>query len=219
VTAVAKLRVNITMSLDGYVAGPEQSREHPLGKGGEALHTWMVVTSSFREQHGSGEGGTTGLDDERAAAWNENVGAGIMGRNMFGPVRGPWGDEEWRGWWGENPPYHYPVFVLTHHARPPLEMEGGTTFHFVTDGIEAALDRAVEAAAGKDVIIGGGASTAQQYLRAGLVDELEVHVAPVLLGGGERLFDDLDDGTAGLELVDLVASPAVAHYRFARSGA
>ena len=218
-TAVAKLRVNITMSLDGYVAGPEQSLEDPLGKGGEALHTWMVVTRSFREQHGSGEGGTTGLDDERAAAWNENVGAGIMGRNMFGPVRGPWGDDDWRGWWGDNPPYHYPVFVLTHHARPPLEMEGGTTFHFVTDGIEAALERASTAAAGKDVIIGGGASTAQQYLRAGLVDELEVHVSPVLLGGGERLFDDLDDGTAGLELVDLVASPAVAHYRFARSGA
>ena len=218
-TAVAKLRVNITMSLDGYVAGPEQSLEDPLGKGGEALHTWMVVTRSFREQHGSGEGGTTGLDDERAAAWNENVGAGIMGRNMFGPVRGPWGDDDWRGWWGDNPPYHYPVFVLTHHARPPLEMEGGTTFHFVTDGIEAALERASAAAAGKDVIIGGGASTAQQYLRAGLVDELEVHVSPVLLGGGERLFDDIGGGTAGLELVDLVASPAVAHYRFARGGA
>jgi len=219
VTAVAKLRVNITISLDGYVAGPEQSLEDPLGKGGEALHTWMVVTRSFREQHGSGEGGTTGLDDERAAAWNENVGAGIMGRNMFGPVRGPWGDDDWRGWWGDNPPYHYPVFVLTHHARPPLEMEGGTTFHFVTDGIEAALERASAAAAGKDVVIGGGASSARQYLRAGLVDELEVHVSPVLLGGGERLFDDIGDGTAGLELVELVASPAVAHYRFARSGA
>jgi dihydrofolate reductase len=216
---MARLRVNITMSLDGYVAGPEQSLDDPLGKGGEALHTWMVVTRSFREQHGSGDGGTTGLDDERAAAWNENVGAGIMGRNMFGPVRGPWGDEDWRGWWGDNPPYHYPVFVLTHHARRPLEMEGGTTFHFVTDGIEAALERALEAAAGRDVIIGGGASAARQYLRAGLVDELEVHVAPVLLGGGERLFDDVGGGTAGLELVELVASPAVAHYRFARSGA
>jgi dihydrofolate reductase len=216
---MARLRVNITMSLDGYVAGPEQSLDDPLGTGGEALHTWMVVTRSFREQHGSGDGGTTGLDDERAAAWNENVGAGIMGRNMFGPVRGPWGDEDWRGWWGDNPPYHYPVFVLTHHARRPLEMEGGTTFHFVTDGIEAALERALEAAAGKDVIIGGGASAARQYLRAGLVDELEVHVAPVLLGGGERLFDDVGGGTAGLELVELVASPAVAHYRFARSGA
>jgi dihydrofolate reductase len=216
---MARLRVNITMSLDGYVAGPEQSLDDPLGKGGESLHTWMVVTRSFREQHGSGDGGTTGLDDERAAAWNENVGAGIMGRNMFGPVRGPWGDEDWRGWWGDNPPYHYPVFVLTHHARRPLEMEGGTTFHFVTDGIEAALERALEAAAGRDVIIGGGASAARQYLRAGQVDELEVHVAPVLLGGGERLFDDVGGGTAGLELVELVASPAVAHYRFARSGA
>ena len=134
-------------------------------------------------------------------------------------MRGPWGDDEWRGWWGDNPPYHYPVFVLTHHARPPLAMEGGTTFHFVTDGIEAALERASAAAAGKDVVIGGGASSARQYLRAGLVDELEVHVSPVLLGGGERLFDDIGDGTAGLELVELVASPAVAHYRFARGGA
>ena len=218
-SSVAKLRLNISMSLDGYVAGPDQSLEDPLGKGAEALHTWIVQTRSWRELHGSGEGGTTGLDDERAAAWGENVGSMVMGRNMFGPVRGPWGDEDWRGWWGDNPPYHYPVFVLTHHPRPPLEMEGGTTFHFVTDGIEAALERAFEAAAGKDVSIGGGAATARQYLRAGLVDELEVHVAPVLLGGGERLFDDLAGGTAVLALVDLVASPAAAHYRFSRGDA
>jgi dihydrofolate reductase len=219
VSSVAKLRLNISMSLDGYVAGPDQSLEDPLGKGAEALHTWIVQTRSWRELHGSGEGGTTGLDDERAAAWGENVGSMVMGRNMFGPVRGPWGDEDWRGWWGDNPPYHYPVFVLTHHPRPPLEMEGGTTFHFVTDGIEDALERAFKAAAGKDVSIGGGAATARQYLRAGLVDELEVHVAPVLLGGGERLFDDLAGGTAGLALVDLVASPAAAHYRFSRGDA
>lgn len=218
-SAVGKVRLSITMSLDGYVAGPDQSLDHPLGKRGEELHTWMVATRSWRDRHGGGEGGVTGIDDERAAAWSDNLGATIMGRNMFGPVRGPWGDEEWRGWWGDDPPYHGPVFVLTHHAHPPIEMEGGTTFFFVTDGIEAALERAVEAAAGKDVVIGGGAATAQQYLRAGLVDELEVHVSPVLLGGGERLFDHLDGGPAGLELVDLVASPAVAHYRFARSGA
>jgi dihydrofolate reductase len=179
----------------------------------------MVATRSFRDGHGLDGGGETGLDDERAAAWNENVGATIMGRNMFGPVRGPWGDEQWTGWWGDDPPYHTPVFVLTHHARPPLEMEGGTTFHFVTDGIELALELAVEAANGKDVMIGGGASSAQQYLRAGLVDVLDVHAVPVLLGSGERLFDNLDGGPTGLELVDLVASLAVAHFRNARSGA
>jgi dihydrofolate reductase len=141
-----------------------------------------------------------------------------MGRNMFGPIRGPWQDDEWRGWWGEDPPYHTPVFVLTHHERVPLEMEGGTTFHFVTDGIESALEQAVAAADGMDVLIGGGASTAQQYLRSGLVDELTVHVAPVLLGRGERLFEDLGGGPAGLEPVELVASPAVAHFRYARTG-
>jgi dihydrofolate reductase len=164
------------------------------------------------------EGGDTGLDDRRMRTWNENVGAHIMGRNMFGPIRGAWGDEDWRGWWGDEPPYHAPVFVLTHHARDPVEMKGGTTFHFVTDGFEAALERAVEAAAGKDVAIAGGASTGQQYLRAGLVDEMEIHVAPLLLGGGERLFDNLDGGPSGLECVELVSSPAVAHYRYVRAG-
>jgi dihydrofolate reductase len=214
---MSKVRIHITMSLDGYVAGPEQSLEDPLGKGGESLHEWMFATRSWREQHGL-EGGEATVDDERASAWNENLGAVIMGRNMFGPVRGPWPDDEWRGWWGDDPPYHTPVFVLTHHERAPVEMEGGTTYHFVTDGIEPALELAVEAANGKDVTIMGGASTAQQYLRAGLVDELDVHVAPVLLGGGERLFDNLDGGPTGLELVDLVASPAVAHFRYARAG-
>jgi dihydrofolate reductase len=214
---VARLKLQITMSLDGYVAGPEQSLEHPLGKGGEALHEWAVATRGWRAQHGL-EGGETGLDSERASAWSENVGATIMGRNMFGPIRGAWGDEAWKGWWGEDPPFHTPVFVLTHHAREPVEMQGGTTFHFVTEGIEQALARALEAAGGKDVAIGGGAQTVQQFLRAGLVDELEVHVVPVLLGGGERLFDNLD-GPAGLEPVDLLASPAVAHFRYARPDA
>ena len=171
------------MSLDGYVAGPDQSLDDPLGKGGEAIHEWMFATRSWRERHGQ-EGGEATIDDRHAAAWSENVGATIMGRNMFGPIRGPWQDDEWRGWWGEDPPYHTPVFVLTHHERAPLEMEGGTTFQFVTEGIESALEQAVAAADGKDVLIGGGASTAQQYLLSGLVDELTVHVPPVLLGAG-----------------------------------
>ena len=204
------------MSLDGYAAGPDQSLEEPLGKGGEALHEWAIATRSWREQHGQ-EGGESGVDDRQAVGWSENLGAVVMGRNMFGPVRGPWPDDRWRGWWGDDPPYHTPVFVLTHHERPPLEMEGGTTFHFVTDGIESALERAVAAADGKDVTIVGGASTVQQYLRADLVDELSVHVAPVHLGGGERLFDNLGGGPVGLELVELEASPAAAHFRYARA--
>jgi dihydrofolate reductase len=214
---MSTLRIHISMSLDGYVAGPDQSIDDPLGKGGEALHEWIIATRSWREQHGL-EGGEANVDDRLAAGFSENIGATIMGRNMFGPVRGPWPDEAWRGWWGEDPPFHTPVFVLTHHERAPLEMEGGTTFHFVTDGIESALEQAVAAASGKDVTLGGGASTAQQYLRAGLVDELTVDVVPVLLGRGERLFDRLDGGPVGLEPVELVASPAVAHFRYARTG-
>ena len=210
-----KLRFTITMSVDGYVAGPNQSLENPLGEGGMGLHEWAFATRSFRDDHG-GEGGETGLDDERAGAWNTNVGATIMGRNMFGPIRGPWGDERWDGWWGEDPPYHTPVFVLTHHPREPLEMKGGTTFHFVSDGIEAALERAVAAAGDRDVAIPGGAATAQQYLRAGLVDEMEIHVVPTLLGSGERLFENLDGGPSGFECVGLVSSPAVAHYSYVR---
>ena len=213
---MSSVRAHITMSLDGYAAGPNQSLEEPLGTGGEALHEWAIATRSWREQHGQ-EGGESGVDDRQAVGWSENLGAVVMGRNMFGPVRGPWPDDQWRGWWGDDPPYHTPVFVLTHHERPPLEMEGGTTFHFVTDGIESALERAVAAADGKDVTIVGGASTVQQYLRAGLVDELSVHVAPVLLGGGERLFDNLGGGPVGLELVELEASPAAAHFRYARA--
>jgi dihydrofolate reductase len=211
-----KLRLTITMSVDGYVAGPNQGPDNPLGEGGMRLHEWAFATRSFRDDHG-GEGGETGLDDERAGAWNTNVGATIMGRNMFGPIRGPWGDESWDGWWGEDPPYHTPVFVLTHHPREPLEMKGGTTFHFVSDGIEAALERAVAAAGDRDVAIGGGAATAQQYLRAGLVDEMEIHVAPTLLGSGERLFENLDGGPAGYECVGLASSPAVAHYSYVRA--
>jgi dihydrofolate reductase len=206
---------NFSISLDGYGAGPHQSPDNPLGVGGERLHEWMVTTRSWRRLQGM-EGGDEGLDDEISSRTFAGVGATIMGRNMFGPIRGPWGDEEWRGWWGDDPPYHHPVFVLTHHPHEPIPMEGGTTFHFVTEGIQAALDRAFAAAGGQDVWLGGGASTIQQYLRAGLVDELEVAVAPTLLGGGERLFDRLDDGLDRYECVEFVASPAAAHYRLER---
>ena len=212
---MAKLTFNMTMSLDGYVAGPRQSLENPLGEGGMGLHGWAFATRGFRETHGM-EGGETGIDDDIASGWNVNIGATIMGRNMFGPVRGTWGDDSWRGWWGEDPPYHTPVFVLTHHAREPVQMDGGTTFHFVTDGIEAALERAVEAAAGKDVTLGGGAETAQQYLRARLIDEMQIHLVPTFLGSGSRLFDNLGGGPQGYECVELVSSPTVAHYTYLR---
>ena len=213
---MAKLRFNITMSLDGYVAGPGQSLENPLGEGGLALHDWAFATRTFREAHGM-DGGEPGLDDDHAAAWNANIGGTIMGRNMFGPVRGPWGDDPWAGWWGDDPPFHTPVFVLTHHEREPLEMRGGTTFYFVTDGIESALERAVEAAGGRDVSVPGGAEAAQQYLRTGLIDEMEIHVVPMLLGGGSRLFENLDGGLAGFECVGLVSSLTVAHYTYVRT--
>ncbi|HEY4347169.1 MAG TPA: dihydrofolate reductase family protein [Gaiellaceae bacterium] len=216
---MAQLRFTITMSLDGFVAGPDQSLENPLGVGGPALHEWAFATRSFRETHGIEGEGQTGIDDDRSALWNKNIGATIMGRNMFGPERGAWSAEPWNGWWGEDPPFHSPVFVLTHHDREPVEMAGGTTFHFVTDGIEAALDRAVEAAGGRDVAIGGGAETVQQYLRAGLVDRMEIHVVPLLLGAGARLFENLDGGPTGFTCVELVSSPAVAHYTYVRDGA
>jgi dihydrofolate reductase len=215
---MAKLRFNVTMSLDGYVAGPNQSHDNPLGEGGFGLHEWAFATRSFRATHGM-DGGETGLDDDHAGRWNTNVGATIMGRNMFGPVRGPWTDERWNGWWGDDPPFHTPVFVLTHHPRERVEMQGGTTFHFVTDGIESALEQAREAANGRDVSLGGGASAAQQYLRAGLIDEMDIHVVPLLLGRGERLFDNLDGGPSGYECVELVSSPAVAHYTYVRRSA
>lgn len=215
---MGKLRFNMTMSLDGYVAGPGQSLENPLGEGGLALHEWAFATKSFRAVHGL-DGGESGLDDDRVAAWNSNIGATIMGRNMFGPVRGPWGDNAWAGWWGDDPPFHTPVFVLTHHDREPLAMQGGTTFYFVAAGIEAALERATEAADGRDVAIGGGANTAQQYLQARLVDEMEIHLVPMLLGAGTRLFDNLAGGPAGYECVSLVSSPAAAHYTYFRQNA
>ena len=213
-----RLKLTMSMSLDGYVAGPNQSLDDPLGEGAEAVHEWMFATRTFSEMQGR-EGGETGLDDDQVRLWNENVGAVIMGRNMFGPVRGEWPDDEWKGWWGDEPPYHAPVFVLTHHAREPVEMEGGTTFYFVTDGIESALERAREAAGGRDVSIGGGASTVQQYLRAGLVDEMRLHVTPVLLGAGERLLEGVGSALADFECVELVSSPAAAHFTYRRKNA
>ena len=213
---MSRLRIhNLTVSLDGYVAGPGQSLEHPLGRGGERLHDWAFATRTFRAMHGM-DGGATGIDDDFAAAGQAGIGATIMGRNMFGPIRGPWGSAEWKGWWGDNPPYHHPVFVLTHHPRPLLEMEGGTTFHFVTGGIQDALDRARAAAADRDVLIGGGATTVQQYLRAGLVDEMHLVIVPVILGGGARLFDDIA-AMPGYECAQTASTPAALHVRLVRT--
>jgi dihydrofolate reductase len=189
---MARLRVQcFALSLDGYGAGPEQSLQNPLGVGGMALHQWFRLTRTFQALFGK-EGGTTGPDDDFAARGIANLGAWILGRNMFGPIRGPWPDEVWKGWWGDNPPYHVPVFVLTHYARPSITMEGGTTFHFITDGIEAALKRAFDAAGGKDVRLGGGVATIREYLRAGLIDEMHLAIAPVLLGSGEHLLGGID---------------------------
>src|SRR5690606_25113242 len=208
---MSRLRVaSFSVSLDGYGAGPNQSADEPLGVGGENLHGWLVGTRMFRELYGN-EGGTTGVDDELARRGFENVGAWIMGRNMFGPVRGPWPDDSWRGWWGDEPPYHCDVFVLTHHPRKPLAMKGGTTFHFVTDGIENALERAREAAGGKDVRLGGGASVVRQYLRARLIDELHLAYAPVFLGNGESLLADIDVVRLGYEVAEHDATQAAMH--------
>jgi dihydrofolate reductase len=212
-----KLRVhNIAMSVDGYVAGPDQSLDTPLGVGGSGLHEWVFATRAWNQMHGE-DGGGEGVDDDFIARGDAGVGATIMGRNMFGPVRGPWENEEWKGWWGDTPPYHHPVFVLTHHPRAPITMKGGTSFHFVDDGIEAALERAFAAADGADVRIGGGAATVQQYLRAGLIDEMHLAIVPILLRSGERLFDSLGGGPDGYECVEFVSSPSVAHVRFARA--
>jgi len=205
-----------SLSIDGYGAGPDQSLEHPLGVGGMALHEWAVATRTFRQMHG-GEGGSTGVDEAYAARSFAGVGAWILGRNMFGPVRGPWPDESWKGWWGTNPPYHVPVFVLTHHARAPLEMEGGTTFHFVTDGIEAALERAREAAAGADVRVGGGVQTIRQYLRAGLIDEMHLAISPVALGRGEALFAGIDLPALGFERTEHASTDKTMHVVLGRS--
>jgi len=208
---MAKLRVAaFTISLDGYGAGPNQDLEHPLGVGGEELHGWLIPTRTFQQTHGDGNG-ATGVNDDFAARSFENLGAWILGRNMFGPIRGAWQDEAWKGWWGDNPPYHTDVFVLTHYPRAPLRMDGATTFHFVTDGMHAALERAKAAAKGRDVRLGGGAATIRQYLNAGLIDELHVAISPVLLGSGEHLFNGLDLVKLGYRCVEHVQSPEATH--------
>ena len=210
------LAYGFTISLDGYGAGPRQSVENPLGVGGEALHDWLVNTRTFKRMQGR-EGGDTGIDEDFAARGFAGIGAWIMGRNMFGPIRGPWPDESWRGWWGENPPYHTPVFVLTHHSRPPLEMKGGTVFHFVTEGIHAALERARAAAGLLDIRLGGGVATIRQYLQAGLVDEMHLPVSPILLGSGEHLLAGLDLPALGYRCTEGVPSAKAVHYVFART--
>jgi dihydrofolate reductase len=214
---MSKLKVqSFSISLDGYGAGPEQSLQNPLGVGGEDLHEWLVTTRTFHQIQKI-EGGSTDTDDAFAQRGFANIGAWILGRNMFGPVRGPWPDESWKGWWGDEPPYHVPVFVLTHHARPSVTMKGSTTFHFVTDGIEAALQRARAAAAGRDVRLGGGAATIRQYLRAKLIDEMHVAIAPVLLGSGEALFAGIDLPALGYRVSEHVTTPNATHVVFARN--
>lgn len=216
---MTRVRVEgFTISLDGYAAGPNQDLGNPLGVGGTNLHQWLLPTRTMQRNLFGAEDGTTGVDDDFAARGFRDVGAWILGRNMFGPVRGPWTDLEWKGWWGDNPPYHVPVFVLTNHARPALAMEGGTTFHFVTGGIIEALERARQASGGKDVRIGGGADTIRQYLRARLVDEMHLAISPVLLGSGERLFDGLDARALGYECVQSAASERAMHVVLRRQG-
>jgi dihydrofolate reductase len=206
-----------SLSADGYGAGPDQDVNNPLGLGGMALHEWVLPTRTFQKMLLGKDGGTTGPDDEFAARGLENIGAWILGRNMFGPVRGPWPDESWKGWWGDEPPYHCDVFVLTHHARAPITMKGGTVFHFVTDGIEAALQRARDAAGGRDVRLGGGVASIRQYLRAGLIDEMHIAIAPALLGSGENLFTGLDLVRLGFKRTDHVATAAATHMVLTRS--
>ena len=211
---MSKLRCQISISLDGFVAGPSQSEENPLGEGGERLHDWSVELAAWRQAHGK-QGGEVNASARVFEEAVENIGAAVMGRNMFGPIGGgDWGDEQWTGWWGDEPPYHYPVFVLTHYPRDPVVMKGGTTYHFVTDGLESALDQAKEAAGGKDVMLWGGANVANQYLAAGLLDELELHVVPLLLGGGARLFDNLGDAEVRLEQVRAVEASGVTHLKY-----
>ena len=203
-----------SISLDGYVAGPNQSEESPLGEGGERLHDWVVPLAAWRESHGK-PGGEVNESSRITEEVRENIGAAVMGRNMFGPIGGgDWGDGQWKGWWGDEPPYHYPVFVLTHYPRDPVEMEGGTTFHFVTDGIESALEQARQVAGGKDVALWGGGQAVQQYLAAGLLDELELHIVPVLLGGGASPFEGLGDADVQLEQVRVVEAPGVTHVKY-----
>lgn len=209
---MTRVRVeSFTISLDGYGAGPNQDINNPLGVGGTDLHQWLFPTRTLQRTLFGKGGGTSGVDDDFAARGFENVGAWILGRNMFSPIRGPWPDMSWKGWWGDNPPYHVPVFVLTHHARQSIQMEGNTTFHFVTGGIVEALDRARDAAGDKDVRIGGGANTIQQYLRAGLIDEMHFAISPVLLGSGERLFEGVDLRASGYNCVQHIASEKATH--------
>jgi dihydrofolate reductase len=216
---MSKLRVNaFGISIDGYGAGVDQSLANPMGVGGMALHQWVLGTKTFQRMHADfagsligDEAGRGGLDDEFAARGFENLGAWIMGRNMFGPSRGPWPEDGWKGWWGETPPYHVPVFVLTHHARAPITMKGGTMFHFVTDGIHAALQRAKEAAEGKDVRVGGGVATVRQYLAAGLIDEIHLAIAPALLGKGENLLAGIDTVSLGYQCTAHAASEKATH--------
>jgi dihydrofolate reductase len=208
---MSKLRVHaFTISLDGYGAGPNQDLDNPLGVGGVALHEWAFATRTFRQMFGSG-GGTTGIDDDLAARGFTDIGAWIMGRNMFGPIRGPWPDDAWKGWWGDSPPYHTPVFVLTNHPRTSITMNGGTSFHFVTDGIHAALKRAAEAANDQDIRLGGGVATIRQYLRAGLVDEMHLAISPVLLGSGEHLLVDIDTLKLGYQCTEYTPTKNATH--------
>jgi dihydrofolate reductase len=209
---MSRIRIeSFTISLDGYGAGPAQDLQNPLGIGGTELHRWAVPTRTFQRMLFGADDGTTGIDEDFAVRGFSNIGAWILGRNMFGPVRGPWPDHEWNGWWGDNPPYHVPAFILTHHARPSIEMEGGTTFHFVTGGIHEALERARDAAGVKDVRIGGGPATIRQYLRERLVDEMHIAIAPVLLGRGESLFEGIDLRALGYRCVQFVASENATH--------
>ena len=216
---MSKLKVlAFAVSIDGFGAGPDQSLQNPLGVGGMGLHPWMLHTRTFAAMHGAhGDGGgDPGIDDDWARRSFENIGAWIRGRNMFGPVRGPWPDDTWKGWWGDEPPYHVPVFVLTHHPRPPLEMKGGTVFHFVTGGIREALDRAFEAAAGKDVRLGGGPATIRQYLQARLIDRMHLAVAPVVLGKGEPLLEGIDLPGLGYAVTEHSSTPGAMHLVLSR---
>lgn len=213
-----KLRVHsFAISLDGYGAGPHQDLGNPLGVGGTALHEWAFATRTFRQMFGS-EGGSTGVEDDFAARGFNGIGAWILGRNMFGPVRGAWPDDKWKGWWGNNPPYHTPVFVLSHHPRASFTMEGGTTFHFVTDGIHAAWQCAAEAARGQDVRLGGGVATIRQYLSAGLIDEMHLAIAPILLGSGEHLLARIDAPKLGYQCTECVATPSATHVVLTKRG-
>ena len=207
---------NFSMSIDGFAAGPQQDLDNPIGVGGRQLHEWVFATRSGCRMIGR-EGGSEGLDDDFFSARESGVGATIMGRNMFGPIRGPWGGSQWTGWWGDEPPFHHPVFVLTHHPHPPIEMRGGTTFCFVNGGIEATLSKASEAAGDRDVLVGGGAATIRQYLRASLIDEMHLAILPVLFGRGERLFDDLGPNAGNYRCMEHACSPTITHVRIART--